>query len=136
MKTKKIDLRVPIREGLLLLVGGVGYYAIELAFRGRSHWSMALCGGICLSAIYHLNRRLRRRPLLLRACLGALIITAVEFCCGCIVNLSLGWRIWDYSRMPFQLLGQICLPFSLLWVALCLPVCAICSFIEPQKQKD
>ena len=126
---KSPTLRVLLREGLLLLVGGAGYYAIELAFRGHSHWSMALCGGICLCAIYHMNRHLRAKPIVLRALIGALIITSVELICGCIVNLALGWRIWDYSGMPLQLLGQICLPFSLLWAALCLPVCAVCSFV-------
>ena len=45
-----------------------------------------------------------------------LVVTGIEFVSGCIVNLWLGWNVWDYSHMPFNLLGQICLPFSLLWV--------------------
>lgn len=27
--------------------------------------------------------------------------------------------VWDYSAAPFNLLGQICLPFTLLWFPLC-----------------
>ena len=23
--------------------------------------------------------------------------------------------VWDYSNMPFNILGQICLPFTILW---------------------
>lgn len=123
----------PIRIAALFLVGGLGYYAMELAFRGRSHWSMALCGGICLCAVYHMNRALQEKPLIVRAGIGSLIITAVELLCGCLVNLVLQWNVWDYSRLPWNLWGQICLPFSLLWLALCFPVCTVCSFVEGER---
>lgn len=103
---------------------------MELAFRGYSHWSMALCGGLCLCLIYLANRRLRHRPLLLRALTGALIVTAVEFAAGCVLNLYLGWHVWDYSRLPFNLFGQIAPLFSALWFALCIPLCFICSSFD------
>lgn len=119
-----------LRELALLAVGGSGYYALELAFRGFSHWSMAICGGICLDAIYHMNRRLLRKNICLRALLGSAIITAAELVCGVLVNLTFDLRVWDYSHLPLNLWGQICLPFSLLWAGLCLPVCAVCSFVE------
>ena len=48
--------------------------------------------------------------------IGSFVVTGIEFVSGCIVNLWLGWNVWDYSNMPLNLLGQICLPFSLLWV--------------------
>ena len=41
---------------------------------------------------------------------------SLEFLTGCIVNLALGWHVWDYSGMPGNVLGQICLPYSLLWI--------------------
>ena len=47
--------------------------------------------------------------------IGSTIITVLEFITGCIVNLWLGWNVWDYSNLPLNLLGQICLPFSILW---------------------
>lgn len=115
---------------LLFLFGAVGYYLIEVAFRGYSHWSMALCGGICLCLIYLTNRRLSRRSLLLRALLGALIITAVEFVAGCILNLCLHWNIWDYSHLPLNLLGQITPVFSGIWFLLSIPVCVLSSFLN------
>lgn len=120
--------------GTLFTVGGVGYYAMEMAWRGRSHWSMALCGGVCLCAIYYTNRRLRRKSIVLRALLGSVIITAAELLCGCFVNLKMHWGVWDYSALPLNLWGQICLPFSLLWAALCLPVCAVCSRIDKSSK--
>lgn len=37
---------------------------------------------------------------------------------GCIVNLWLGWNVWDYSTMPGNFMGQICPQFTLLWVVI------------------
>ena len=54
-------------------------------------------------------------PLIRQMMIGASIVTFVEFICGCIVNLWLGWNIWNYSDMPFNILGQICLPYMVLW---------------------
>ena len=132
-KIKKIpptDIRRCIRDAALLAVGGIGYYTAEVIFRGYSHWSMAVCGGVCLLSVFHINRIMRDRALWQRAATGALAITAVEFLCGCLVNLVLGWRVWDYSNMPMNLLGQICLPFSVLWFCVCIPICAICKKIS------
>lgn len=53
-----------------------------------------------------------------QAVAGALIATAAELVTGCIVNIWLGWHVWDYSDMPGNLLGQICPQFALLWVLL------------------
>jgi uncharacterized membrane protein len=47
--------------------------------------------------------------------IGACIITILEFITGCIVNLYFKWNVWDYSHLPLNLLGQICLPFSIIW---------------------
>lgn len=130
IEKKKFPLARLSGELALLAVGGCGYYALELACRGYSHWSMAICGGICLNAIYHMNHKMRKKHILLRAGLGALIITAVELVCGSLVNLVFRLNVWDYSHLPLNFLGQICLPFSLLWMGLCIPICAICSFVE------
>ena len=127
-------IRICLRELTLLCIGGVGYYALEVVFRGFSHWSMAICGGLCLSAIYHLNQRMLRRSICLRALIGSAIITAVELICGILVNLVFDLNVWDYSHLPLNLWGQICLPFSLLWAALCLPVCAVCSLIQRRRR--
>ena len=116
-----------MRDSLLFAAGAVGYYSIEVLFRGYSHWSMALCGGICLLSIFHLNKRLIKRRIFLRALAGAGVITAVELICGCIVNLVCRWDVWDYSHLPLNLWGQICLPFTALWFGLCLPICSICG---------
>ena len=124
----------PLQGGIeaffLLLTGGVLYVWIEILWRGHSHPSMAVCGAVCFFLLYRMNQRLRHCHLLLRALLGAAIITGAELLTGCIVNLLLGLSVWDYSSLPFNLLGQICLPYSLLWLLLCIPVLPLCSVIE------
>ena len=114
----------------LLSAGGSLYYLLEVLLRGFSHWTMAVCGGICLVLIYYMNRHLSATPLIVRAVLGALIITAVELLAGCILNLWLGLAIWDYSAYSAHLWGQICLYASARWILLCIPVCAGCGWVE------
>jgi len=119
-----------LKPTLLFLGGGIGYYLLEVIFRGHSHWSMALCGGISLVGIYFINRKFSERTYAARALLCALLITAVEFVTGCIVNLWLGWNVWSYSRLHFNLLGQVSLLFSCIWFFLSLGICLIISTIE------
>jgi uncharacterized membrane protein len=52
--------------------------------------------------------------------IGGGIITIVEFIAGIILNVWLGGGIWDYSHIPLNILGQICLPYSVAWVFLAL----------------
>ena len=108
-----------LRPLILIGIGGLLYVLIELVFRGRSHWTMFLVGGLCFWLIGLINEVLPwEMPLWKQCIIGAVIVTAIEFLAGCIINLWLGWDVWDYSNMPFNVLGQICLPFSLLWILL------------------
>lgn len=124
------DLKYLTELPLLLLTGGVGYYAIETLWRGHSHWSMALCGALAFLFIYRLNDTYPHANLLFCALQSALFITALELAAGCILNLWLKFHIWDYSNMPYQIMGQICLPYSMLWFALCIPVCVLCRWMR------
>lgn len=54
-------------------------------------------------------------PFVMQCVIGAAVITLVEFVAGLIVNVWLGWDVWDYSGAPFNIMGQICLPYSALW---------------------
>ena len=93
----------------LLDVGGLLYILIELIWRGRSHWTMFLLGGICFIYLGLINEVLPwSMPLWQQILIGAIGITILEFVTGCIVNLWLGWGVWDYSGLPGNLLGQIC----------------------------
>lgn len=102
------------KNTLLFVLGGCGYMGLECLWRGWSHSSMFLAGGTCFLLLGKLNRTQPRLPLPLRALMGALIITAVELLAGLLANRN--YQVWDYRRMPMNFYGQICLPFSLLWI--------------------
>ena len=91
---------------------------LEFLWRGRSHGSMFLLGGLCFLLLGVLGTRFPRLPLWTKVILGAATVTALELMTGLIVNRQ--YAVWDYRSMPFQFLGQICLPFSLLWMPLSL----------------
>ena len=113
--------KVIIKYMTLLLTGGGLYVLVELIWRGRSHWTMFLLGGLCFISIGLINEIIPwDMPLWQQIIIGAGIITVLEFLTGCIVNLWLGWDVWDYSGLPGNILGQICPQFFLLWVPIAL----------------
>ena len=53
--------------------------------------------------------------------LCAAAVTTVEYFTGVLVNLRLGWNIWNYADRPLNVLGQICPLYSLFWFGLSIP---------------
>lgn len=100
------------KKGLLFTIGGSAYMGLELLWRGWSHGSMFLAGGSCFLLLGELDKR--KLPVPLRAALGAGVITMVEYAAGLLFNRS--YAVWDYRDQPLNLHGQICLPFSLIWM--------------------
>jgi len=105
-----------LRKLTLFLLGGAGYVGLEFLWRGRSHISMFAAGGLCFLLLGRLTHT-KLSPAA-RCLLGAGIITAVELFTGLLVNRD--YHVWDYRAMPLNFAGQICLPFSLLWIPLSL----------------
>lgn len=109
---------------ILFCVGGSIYYTIEFIWKnfishGICHWSMFLLGGLCFLIIGAINEYLPwEMSLPKQSLIGALIITGLEFIFGLILNIWLKLGIWDYAALPFNILGQICLPFCLAWCLL------------------
>ncbi len=103
---------------LLFLLGGSAYVTLEWLWRGWSHISMFFAGGVCFLLLGKLNSLRPRLNLLLRGVVGAGIITMVELTAGLLCNRS--YRVWDYRHLPLNYHGQICLPFSLLWIPISL----------------
>ena len=102
---------------ILFAIGGFIYICLELVYRGYSHWTMFILGGLCFLFIGFINEYIdENMHILLQACIGSIIITTLEYVCGCIVNIKLGWDVWDYSQLPLNVNGQICLLFSFLWL--------------------
>ena len=115
----------------LFFVGATIYVIIEKLYRGYSHWTMFLLGGICFIALGLINEVIPwDMSLLLQMFIGGAIITVLELITGCVVNLWLGWNVWDYSELPFNLWGQISLFSSIVWVGLSLVGIVLDDFIR------
>ena len=110
-----------IEYPLVFTLGGIAYMLIEMLWRGFTHWSMGLCSGLCMLGIYVFEKHFSYISPILKYTLGALFITYNEFITGCIVNVWLGWNVWDYSKTPLNIGGQICLLYSFFWFLLCIP---------------
>ena len=101
---------------VLFCVGSIIYVGIECIYRGYSHWTMGILGGLCFVILGSYNEFLSWETPFWKQCLfGTIIVTILEYITGCIVNIYLGWNIWDYSNLPFSLHGQINLFFSIAW---------------------
>lgn len=100
---------------ILFGLGAFAYGTLEVIWRGHTHWSMMIAGGICFCAFSLISARLKGLRLLYKCILGSLAVTVVELLFGCVFNLALGLEVWDYSAIPLNLFGQICLLFSVMW---------------------
>jgi hypothetical protein len=107
---------VMLKNIITFCVGGLMYGGLELLCRRYTHVSMLIAGGICFLFLTWLS--MVQLPFIMKCIIGGLIITAVEFIAGAIVNLWLGINVWDYSHELWNFKGQICLKFSLLWCGL------------------
>ncbi|MGO4945867.1 putative ABC transporter permease [Blautia sp. Sow4_E7] len=100
----------------LFVFGGCIYCLIEMLFRGHTHFTMIFVGGVCFLMCGMLNEVIPwEMPLPEQMIICAVNITAVEFVAGMILNVWLNLNVWDYSNMPLNIMGQICLPFSVAW---------------------
>lgn len=109
------------KAAILFLIGAAAYALIEVAFRGYTHWTMAVLGGILFLLLGGLNEWIPwGMPLVLQCVIGAVIVTVAEFLAGLILNVWLGLGIWDYSDVPGNILGQICPQFIFAWLGLSL----------------
>lgn len=125
-----------LRYLLALLLGSVGYPLAELCWRGRTHWSMALLGGMCLCGILYVSECTEGvLDLFSRALLCSIIISEAEFIFGVMFNLIAGLGIWDYTEKPLNLLGQVCAEYSLLWLSLSLPAISLFDRCGASKER-
>ena len=101
---------------ILFAIGGMAYFFLEVLVRGYSHYTMFLCGGACFVCCGLLNESMKiKMSFISQMVLSALIITALELITGLIVNVWLKMDIWDYSGLPYNFKGQICLLYSFFW---------------------
>jgi len=112
-------MKIAFKELVLFLIGAALYVMIELLWRGYSHWTMLILGGVCFVCLGLINEIIPWNVALWKqALLGASIITILEFITGCIINIYFKLNVWDYSNMRFNILGQVCLVYFILWIPL------------------
>lgn len=125
------NLRTVLKYVFLLSVGGIIYCIFETAFRGYTHVSMLFVGGICFVLCGLMNEIFDwMTPLIIQMLSCALLITVVEFVSGLILNVWLRLNVWDYSNLRFNILGQICPQFTILWFFLSAAAIILDDFIR------
>ena len=115
MHDKQLVLKNILFHCIVAVFGGFVYMGVELLWRGHTHWTMGVLGGICFVLIGLLDEVQEHPPILKQMFQGAVIVTALEFVFGLILNVWLKLGIWDYSNLPFNIMGQICLQFFIAW---------------------
>lgn len=118
------------KETIIFVIFGFLYICLELLYRGHTHISMFFVGGLCGVLIGLINDNTPDIPLFYQCILGTAIVTLIEFISGCYLNIYLGLGIWDYSHVPFNFLGQVCLPFSIIWMLLSIPVIYLDDYLK------
>lgn len=121
-----------VATSLSFSLGFFLYLAIETVYKryfssSDTHWTMGLLAGLAFVFLLYLDRS--ALGFFQKALLGAVFITLGELAFGIYLNLYRRLAIWDYSRLPFHFLGQICPLFSLIWLLLCCFVIPINRFL-------
>lgn len=114
------------RWAVLWFLLGEQYFVLEALYRAvfkhgeRAHIAMLAVGGLCCVAVGAINQipRFYHLPIWLQSAIGAAMTLEIEFISGYILNIRLGLAIWDYTGMPGNVAGQICLQFAAAWFLL------------------
>lgn len=114
----------------IFIIGGILYALIEIIFRGYTHWSMIITGGLCFLIFYILNITLPTNSLLMRCIVSLVVITTLEYYTGYVVNILLKWNVWDYSSLSYNIKGQICLTFSAIWFLFGIPMTFLANYLR------
>lgn len=108
-----------IKYLFLFIVGGFSYFYMEILFRGFSHFSMIICGGFAFILCGLIDQVIKYNlSLISQMLISTCIITVLELITGYIVNIRLHLNVWDYSRLPYNFHGQICVAYSFIWLIL------------------
>jgi len=50
------------------------------------------------------------------------------------VNIVLGWEVWDYSQLPLNIMGQVCLLYSGMWFFISMPAIWLSAWIDSTRR--
>ena len=117
---------------MIFFIGAAGYALIEIIWRGYTHWSMMIAGGLCFLLFSFVAERMRGRHILIKAAVCAIGVTVIEFLFGVVFNIWLKMDVWDYSHMPFNILGQVCPIFTLMWAGIAVAFLPLADIINQE----
>lgn len=134
---KQFIINSLVKYPIIFLIGAIVYMGIEIIWRGYTHWTMGVLGGIILILIGLIDEVADEDiPIVWQAPIGSIIITVLEYYSGYILNIKLNLGIWDYSELPFNVDGQVCLLFSLIWMVLSVVAVWLDNFIRWKLFKE
>lgn len=113
----------------MLIVGGLSYFGIEMIYRGRSHFTMGIVGGLCFLGIFLIDSKLKYN-IIIKAIICSVMITTIELLAGIVLNIYLQLQIWNYTRLRFNILGQVSLLYSALWIIISFPAIYLSRLIQ------
>lgn len=117
---------------VLFIVGFMSYITIEVLFRGYSYPLMGICGGIAIILLDKINDRISWDvDIILQGLCGAILITSFELVIGELaLHTTIVQQMWDYSNVPLNFDGVICLPFGIAWFFLSIGAILIADAIN------
>ena len=119
IREKTMNKKHILKYLVLFLVGYCVYIAIEVTFRNYSFPLMGIVGAISFILIDRINEVMPwDTDLIIQSLIGSLIVTTFELIVGEGLKFFNQPPMWDYSSLPLNFDGVICLPFSLVWVLL------------------
>ena len=125
------------KRGLTIFsIGACGYGLIEVIWRGHTHPSMLCAGGLSFLGLSVIAQRMKKVGILLKSVVGSALITSIEFIFGVIFNIILKKNVWDYSKMPFNIKGQVCILYSFLWMLLCIAAIPFAGKVSLKLQNN
>ena len=94
-----------VRSLLKFAFGGIGYGLLEVIWRGYTHPTMVVTGGVCFAMICGVNGRLSEKPLVFRSAACALGVTAALLLLGAVITQIFAAKVlpkeqaeWRYDK--------------------------------------
>lgn len=105
---------------ILGFIMGMVYFTLEGFWRGWTNIAMLFVGGVCGVMVGLLDEYPQFIELKVwqQTLIAWPIVLIVEYIAGLILNVWLGLGIWDYTGLPGNIYGQVCLPYAALWLLL------------------
>lgn len=115
----------------MFIFGFMAYITIECLFRGYSFPAMGLCGGIVFVLLDKINDKISWDiDILVQGMMGSVLITFLEFIIGEMSLRGLIQPMWNYTNLPLNYKGIICLPFSLIWIVLSIVAIVVADWLN------